>query len=170
MIKKKKKKKTVNDYAQLLTKIRNEYVLLQKENNQLKIELEKMKNYVENLPKFPRKPNFRQPIWNTYKKRKQFYYDDYEDSEESNSYVTEGRRHPKRRKKVIYEDEIDGIPEYEPHSPTETEEQEEEQNYKIKRRPPPSKQIHKPKQIKKGITKSMKIQFFIFIISCNWIL
>ena len=62
MIKKKKKKKTVNDYAQLLTKIRNEYVLLQKENNQLKIELEKMKNYVENLPKFPRKPNFRQPI------------------------------------------------------------------------------------------------------------
>ena len=29
-----------------------------------------MKNYVENLPKFPRKPDYRQPIRNTYKKRK----------------------------------------------------------------------------------------------------
>ena len=65
-----KNKKRVNDYAQLLTKIRNEYVLLQKENNQLKIGLEKMKNYIENLSKFPRKPNYRQSIRNTYKKRK----------------------------------------------------------------------------------------------------
>ena len=139
-----------------MTKIRNEYVLSQKENNQLKIDLEKMKNYFENLPKFPRKPDYRQPIQNTYKKRKQFYYDDYEDSEESNSYVTEVRRHPKSKKNVIYEDEIDGIPEYEPHSPTESEGQEEEQNYKIKKRPPPSKQIHKPNQVK-GITKSIKM-------------
>ena len=28
------------------------------------------------------------------------------------------------RKKIIYEDEIDGLPDYEPHSPTEDEEQE----------------------------------------------
>ena len=139
-----------------MTKIRNEYVLSQKENNQLKIDLEKMKNYFENLPKFPRKLDYRQPIQNTYKKRKQFYYDDYEDSEESNSYVTEVRRHPKSKKNVIYEDEIDGIPEYEPHSPTESEGQEEEQNYKIKKRLPPSKQIHKPNQVK-GITKSIKM-------------
>ena len=33
-----KNKKRVNDYAQLLAKIRNEYVLLQKENYQLKID------------------------------------------------------------------------------------------------------------------------------------
>ena len=33
------------------------------------------------------------------KKRKHFYYDDYKDSEESDSYVTEVRRCPKRRKK-----------------------------------------------------------------------
>ena len=59
----------------------------------------------------------------------------------------------KEEKKVIYEDEIDGIPKYEPLSPTESGEQEEEQNYKTKKRPPPSKQIHKPTQIKKGITK-----------------
>ena len=49
--------------------------------------------------------------------------------------------------------EIDVIPEYEPHSPTESEEQEEEQNYKIKKKELPPK----PKQIKKDITKSIKI-------------
>ena len=95
-----KNKKTVNDYVQLLTKIRNEYVILQKENNQLKIGLEKRKNYFENLPKFPRKSDYRQPTRNTYKKRKQFYYDDYEDSEESDSYTTEVQRCPKRKKKL----------------------------------------------------------------------
>ena len=36
-----KKKKTINEYAELLTKIRNEYENLQKENNELKIELHK---------------------------------------------------------------------------------------------------------------------------------
>ena len=30
----------------------------------------------------------------------------------------------KHRKKIIYEYEIDGLPDYEPHSPTEDEEQE----------------------------------------------
>ena len=100
-----KKKKTVNDYAQLLTKIRNEYVILQKEvrtwlrKNQLKIDLEKRKDYFENLPKFPRKSNYRQPIRNIYKKRKQFHYDDYGDSEESDSYITAVGRRPKRKKK-----------------------------------------------------------------------
>ena len=34
-----KKKKTINEYAELLTKIRNEYAKLQKEINELKIEL-----------------------------------------------------------------------------------------------------------------------------------
>ena len=114
-----KNKKTVNDYVQLLTKIRNEYVILQKENNQLKIGLEKRTNCFENLPKFPRKSDYIQPTRNIYKKRKQFYYDDYEDSEESDSYTTEVQRRPKRKKN--YEDEIDGIPEYEPHSSTESE-------------------------------------------------
>ena len=36
-----KKKKTINEYAELLTKIRNEYENLQKENNELNIELHK---------------------------------------------------------------------------------------------------------------------------------
>ena len=34
-----KKKKTIDEYAQLTTKIREEYAELQQENNQLKIEL-----------------------------------------------------------------------------------------------------------------------------------
>ena len=45
-----KKKKAINEYAEILSKIRSEYVLLQKENNQLKIQLQKYQNYVENLP------------------------------------------------------------------------------------------------------------------------
>ena len=32
-----KKKRTINEYPEILSKIRNEYALLQKENNQLKI-------------------------------------------------------------------------------------------------------------------------------------
>ena len=63
----------------------------------------------------------------------------------------------KEKKKTIYENEISSIPEYEPHSPTESEEQEEEKIYKIKKRELPPKQIHKPKHIKKAITKSIKM-------------
>ena len=45
-IKDQKDKKTINEYADLITKIRNEYAQLQKENNQLKIELQKYPQYV----------------------------------------------------------------------------------------------------------------------------
>ena len=45
-IKDQKNKKTINDYADLITKITNEYAQLQKENNQLKIELKKYQQYV----------------------------------------------------------------------------------------------------------------------------
>ena len=148
-----KKKKTINEYDEILSKIRNEYALLQEENNQLKIQLQKYQNYVQNLLQ----KKYQKPI-----RKRKHYYDDQEESEESDSYVTEiRRRRPnKQRKRIIYEDEIDGVPEYEPHSPTEDEEQEEEQdNYKIqtksKKRPP--KQIKKSKQLRKGITKSIKM-------------
>ena len=52
--------KKINDYAEILSKIRNEYPLLQKENNQLKIQLQKYQNYVENLPQ----TSYRKPIEN----------------------------------------------------------------------------------------------------------
>ena len=89
----KKKKKTIKEYAELLTKIRNEYAKLQKENNQLKIELHKYQTYVQNRPQ-----RLLQWAWTKWR---------------SDSYV-----------------EIDGFPEYEPDSPTD-EEQEEDNNYEI---------------------------------------
>ena len=36
-----KKKKTINDYGNIITNIRNQYAQLQKENNQLNIEIQK---------------------------------------------------------------------------------------------------------------------------------
>ena len=47
----KKTKKTINDYAELLTEIRNEYAKLQQESNQLKIQLQKYKNTLNKYPK-----------------------------------------------------------------------------------------------------------------------
>ena len=43
------KKKTINEYAQLTTQIREEYAKLQNENNQLKSTLEKYKQYIEEM-------------------------------------------------------------------------------------------------------------------------
>ena len=45
-----KKKRIINEYAELFTKIRNEYAKLQKENNELKIELHKYRNCFQNMP------------------------------------------------------------------------------------------------------------------------
>ena len=45
-----KNEKTINDYAELLTKIRNEYVKLQQECSQLKIQFQKYKDYIEQIP------------------------------------------------------------------------------------------------------------------------
>ena len=91
-----KKKKTINEYAERLTKIRNEYAKLQKENNELKIELHKYRNYFQNVPqKSYQKPSYTKPI----RKRKHYYYNEPEESEESDSYVTEIRRHPKNKKR-----------------------------------------------------------------------
>ena len=127
-----KKKKTIDKYAQLLTKIREEYGKLQQENDQLKIEIQKYWSYIEQSPQTSCCQNYQKPI----RKRKHYYdHQDNDESEESNSYVPEIRRRPKNQKKrrIIYEDKIDGLPEYEPDLPTE-EEQEEDQNYEIQKR------------------------------------
>ena len=141
-----KKKKTTNEYAGLLTKIRNKYPKLQRENNELKIELHKFRNYFQNMSqKLYHQPSYTKPI----RKRKHYYYDEPEESEESDSYVTEiWRRYKKQKKRIIYEDEIDGTPEYQPDSPTK-EEQEEDNNYEIQNRytGKQPKQIEKPKKV-----------------------
>ena len=100
----------------------------------MKIELQKYQNYVQNLPQKSH-TKYQKPI----RKRKHYYYDDQEEeeSQEIDSYVTEiRRRRPnKQRKRIIYQDEIDGLREYESHSSTENEEEIEEQNnYKTKSR------------------------------------
>ena len=43
------KKETIDEYAQLTTQIREQYGKLQKENNNLQIELQKYKKYVEQI-------------------------------------------------------------------------------------------------------------------------
>ena len=91
-----KGKKTINEHAELLTKIRNEYAKLQKENNGLKIELHKYQNYFQNIPqKSYQKLSNTKPIT----KRKHCYYDEPEESEESDSYITEIRRRSKKANK-----------------------------------------------------------------------
>ena len=96
----KKKKKTVDENAQLTTKVRDEYAKLQQENNQLKIKLHKYKAYVEQLSqKFYQKPyvNYQKPI------RKRKHYRDLEpeeeESDESDSYITEILRRPRKQRK-----------------------------------------------------------------------
>ena len=78
------------------------------------------------------RPNYQKPI-----RKRKYYYDQQGDDEskESDSYITEIRRRPKKqkRKRIIYEDKIDGLPEYEPDSPTEEEQEEEDQNYEIQK-------------------------------------
>ena len=67
---------------------------LQKENNQLKIELHKFQTYVQNTPqRWYQKPSYTKPI------RKHYYYDEPEQGEESDSYVTEIRIRPKNKEK-----------------------------------------------------------------------
>ena len=66
-----------NDYADLITKIRNEYAQLQKENNQLKTELQKHR-HLQNVSQNPHtKPSYARP------KRKRIQY--YDESDESDS-------------------------------------------------------------------------------------
>ena len=82
---------------------------MQQECNQLKIELQKHKDYVEQIPQRPyQKPSYEKPL----RKRKHYQPAD-EESEESEFYVTEiRRRRPKKqaKRKIIDEDEIDGLP------------------------------------------------------------
>ena len=69
------------------------------------------------------KINLKDHIKNHYIKH--YYYDEPEQSEESDFYVTEIRRRPKRQqKRIIYGDEIDGLPEYAPNSPTDEDQEE----------------------------------------------
>ena len=69
----------------------------------------------------PRKKYYSKPI------RKRKHYSDLEhetESDESDLYV-EIKKRPKRKKRIVYEDELDGTHKYEPQSPSEDEEPKE---------------------------------------------
>ena len=118
------KKKTIDEYAQLTTQIRKEYAKLQKENHNLKIELEKYKHYVEQIQPKTQQKFYEKPI--TKRKYSKQDYEREDSDDDSDTYITEirkRRRKPKRH--IIYEDEINGISE-----PDTEEAQEEEQEAK----------------------------------------
>ena len=169
-------KKSLNDYSQLVTKIRNEYNILVKENEALKSQLEQYKNYYDaNIvrQKNPgasyrkRKPNYRYSYHN--------YEDDDEDDElKNNYYIPKRKKKGLKKREIIYKDLVDG---YEPSSPTEDEEEiddetgeeDDDEIYETgktkKQQPKNSKTkiievIQKPKtkkNNKKGITKTIKM-------------
>ena len=91
-IKDQKNTKIINEYADLITKIRKEFAQLRKENDQLRIECQKYQQYVQNVSQTPyRKPSYLKP------KRKRIQY--YDERDEINSYITEIRKRPREPKK-----------------------------------------------------------------------
>ena len=67
-----------------------------KKNNEIKIGLHQYQNYFQNFPqKSYQKPSYTKLL----RKRKHYYYDELEQNEESDSYVTEIRRRPKKKKR-----------------------------------------------------------------------
>ena len=162
----------------MVTKIRNEYNKLAKENQALKSQLEQYKNYYDaNIVK-QKNPNV------IYRKRKPNYPysyhndeddDDDEDDELKNNYYRPKRKIKRLKKKeIIHKDLVDG---YESSSPTEDEEEiddetgeeDDDEIYETgktkKQQPKNSKTkiievIQKPKTKKinkKGITKTIKM-------------
>ena len=72
-LKDQKNKKIRNDYANLITKIRNEYAQLQKEKNQLEIEIHKCQQYFQDFEQKYKTPRYvkRRP-----KRKRIQYYDE----------------------------------------------------------------------------------------------
>ena len=102
---------------------------MQNENNQLKSTLEKYKQYVEEMQSpLQRSRYYEKPI----RKRKCFKqdyeqrrYDEEENQESDDEYVTKIRQRRKTRKSIVYVDEIDGDDEqFEPELESEITEEE----------------------------------------------
>ena len=110
-----KNEKTIDQDEQLTTKIREEYAKLQQECNQLKIQLTKYKQYDDNLPQRSYS-YYQKPI----RKRKYCHDIEQEESDKSDSYVTEIRKKKQKKKIIYYKDELDGPPDYENESPRRT--------------------------------------------------
>ena len=166
------KKKTINEYATLATQIREEYAKLQAKCAQLENTLQKYKDYVENRWAPPassgtqRKRVFRKPKIPYYHQNdsdieKGYTSEDDEDNQEYFDYESKPR--PKRKKRIVYVDEIDGN-NYDDNDDDDNEkpknaiEEDEDEYVKVIRKrkkpvgkKPPNKEISK----KVGITKSI---------------
>ena len=114
-------KKSLNDYSQLVTKIRNEYNILVKENEALKSQLEQYKNYYDANIVRQKKPDV------GYRKRKPNYRysyhndeddDDEDDKLKNNYYILKRNNKRFKKREIIYKGLVDS---YEPSSPTEDE-------------------------------------------------
>ena len=153
------KKKTIDDYAKLTTQIREEYAKLQAKYVQLENTLQKYKDYIENRWQQPKQQMRKRPLRKT--KIPYYQYDDQyptdgdiEDSEEDNDYFTyESKSKPKRKKRIVYVDEIDGD---ETNEPEEVEVVEEEPEYVkvVKKKMPPLRKKNTKKE-RVGLTKSI---------------
>ena len=92
-------KKSLNDYSQLVTKIRNKYNILGKENQALKSQLEQYKNYYNaNITQSQKKLDA------SYRKRKPNYrysYDNDEDDDDEDDELKNNHYIPKRKNKRL---------------------------------------------------------------------
>ena len=164
------KKKTINEYAQLTTQIREEYAKLQAKCAQLENTLQKYKDYVENRwsppapPGTQRKRVFRKPkipYYHQYDNDIEKGYAGADEGEDNDEYFDyESKPKTKRKKRIVYVDEIDGDDEDEIiKEPEDVIEKDEDEEYvkvvKKRKKPvgkkPPNKEISK----KVGITKSI---------------
>ena len=154
------RKKTIDEYAQLTTQIREEYAKLQAKCVQLESTLQRYKDYVENrwspsAPNVQRKKVFKKPkIPYDYENIDRGYISADERDNEDEYYDYESKPKPKRKKRIVYVDEIDGDEEdEEEEEPEEAIPKNEDEYVKVvKRKKPAGKKITKKKI---GITKSI---------------
>ena len=164
------KKKTIDEYAQLTTQIREEYAKLQAKCVQLENTIQKYKDYVENRWQQPRQQMRKRPFRKTkipyYQYDDQYYegdngYTRADEQDINDDYFTyESKSKPKRKKRIVYVDEIDGDETNEPEEVEVVEEEPEEKDCYVKvvkkKMPVLRKKNSKKDVIKKvGITKSI---------------
>ena len=150
------KKKTIDDYAKLTTQIREEYAKLQAKYVQLENTLQKYKDYIENRWQQPKQQMRKRPLRKT--KIPYYQYDDQyptdgdlEDNEEDDDYFTyESISKPKRKKRIVYVDEIDGDETNEPEEVEVVEEEPEPEYIKVVKKKMP---VLRKKNTKKDLTK-----------------
>ena len=163
------KKKTINEYAQLATQIREEYAKLQTKCAQLENTLQRYKDYVENKWSPPAPPDTQRkrvlrkpkiPYYHQYDNDIEKGYISADEREDNDEYFDyESKPKPKRKKRIVYVDEIDGDDEDEIKEPEEVIEKDEDEEYvkvvKKRKRPVGKKTPNKEISKKVGITKSI---------------